>query len=150
MFLLSWRSSAPLFSKIQKNDSSLNARAIRRCSCLNVSWKFGLYLEGKISVFSWRSSAPLFSKVQKDGSFLSARAIRLFCCLSARSHLYCWKFKRMARLLMLVRHDVSLVLTLVENLICTSREKCSPSLSARLHLYSPKFKRMALVLALVR
>ena len=56
----------------------------------------------------------------------------------------------MARLLMLVRHDVSLVLTLVENLICTSREKCSPSLSARLHLYSPKFKRMALVLAVVQ
>ena len=56
----------------------------------------------------------------------------------------------MARLLALVRYNVVLILTLVENSICISRGKYLSSLSARSHLYSQKFKRIALVLALLR
>ena len=54
----------------------------------------------------------------------------MFSCLSACLHLYSRKFKRIALVLALVRYDVSLVLTLVENSICTSRRKYLPSLSA--------------------
>ena len=56
----------------------------------------------------------------------------------------------MPRLLMLVRYDVSLVLTLVENPICTSTEEYLSSLSARPYLYCQKFKRMPCLLSLVQ
>ena len=72
------------------------------------------------------------------------------CSLSVRPHLCSWKFKRMYRLLTHVQYDIALVLTSVENLICTSIEDFSCSLSIRPHLCSWKFKGMYCLLILVQ
>ena len=56
----------------------------------------------------------------------------------------------MYRVLTHVRYEVALLLTFVENLICTPREDYSSSLSARPHLCSRKLKRMYRLLTHMR
>ena len=126
---------APMSAPLLPKNGWIFFLAIRRCSCLNVSSKFDLHLEGKYSP-SLSARPHLYSRKCKRMDLVLT---------SANQNLSCRKFKSMASPLTLVRYDIVLVLTLVQNSICTSRGKYSFSLNARPHLYSRKCKRMDLV-----